>query len=82
MIGIDANVLVRYLTQDDPDQGKTATEFIENSCTKDINIPRTVEHLFESNFNFRIAMRAFESELTIGCFPPLKKWFSVITWLK
>ena len=35
MIGIDTNVLVRYLTQDDPDQGKIVTEFIENSCTKD-----------------------------------------------
>ncbi len=35
MIGIDTNVLVRYLAQDDPDQAKIATEFIENTCTKD-----------------------------------------------
>jgi predicted nucleic-acid-binding protein len=35
MIGIDTNVLVRYLTQDDPDQGKIATAFIEDTCTKD-----------------------------------------------
>ena len=35
MIGIDTNVLVRYLAQDAPDQAKIATEFIENTCTKD-----------------------------------------------
>jgi predicted nucleic-acid-binding protein len=35
MIGIDTNVLVRYLAQDDPDQAKIATEFIEDNCTKD-----------------------------------------------
>jgi len=35
MIGIDTNVLVRYLAQDDPDQTKIATAFIEDKCTKD-----------------------------------------------
>jgi len=35
MIGIDTNVLVRYLAQDDPDQTKIATAFIEDNCTKD-----------------------------------------------
>lgn len=35
MIGIDTNVLVRYLAQDDPKQAKIAAEFIEETCTKD-----------------------------------------------
>lgn len=29
MIGLDTNILVRYLTQDDPDQSLKATEIIE-----------------------------------------------------
>ena len=32
MIGIDTNVLVRYITQDDEAQSAIATEFIENYC--------------------------------------------------
>ena len=35
MIGIDTNVLARYLAQDDPDQAKIATAFIEDNCTRD-----------------------------------------------
>ena len=35
MIGLDTNVLVRYLTQDDPDQALRAGRVIEKSCTKD-----------------------------------------------
>ena len=33
MIGLDTNVLVRYLVQDDPVQAKVATRFIEEQCT-------------------------------------------------
>ena len=33
MIGIDTNVLVRYITQDDESQAIAATEFIENCCS-------------------------------------------------
>lgn len=33
MIGIDTNVLVRYITQDDEHQATIATEFIENYCS-------------------------------------------------
>ena len=33
MIGIDTNVLVRYITQDDEFQATAATEFIENCCS-------------------------------------------------
>ena len=35
MIGLDTNVLVRYLTQDDPDQAARAGQVIETWCTKD-----------------------------------------------
>ena len=33
MIGLDTNVLVRYLAQDDPKQSPVATRFIENSLS-------------------------------------------------
>lgn len=31
MIGLDTNVIIRYLTQDDPVQGKRAAQLIENA---------------------------------------------------
>lgn len=33
MVGIDTNVLVRYLTQDDPKQSAIATRFVEGSLS-------------------------------------------------
>ena len=33
MIGIDTNILVRYITQDDKLQSGVATDFIENYCS-------------------------------------------------
>lgn len=33
MIGIDTNVLVRYIAQDDPTQSKLATRLIETECS-------------------------------------------------
>ena len=35
MIGIDTNVLVRYLMQDDAEQARKATRFLERECTID-----------------------------------------------
>ena len=35
MTGIDTNVLVRYLVQDDPDQGRRAARFITNECSSE-----------------------------------------------
>jgi len=35
MIGIDTNVMVRYIVQDDPGQAKAATKLIEQSCRAD-----------------------------------------------
>ena len=33
MIGLDTNVLVRYIVQDDPEQSLAATRLIESRCT-------------------------------------------------
>lgn len=35
MTGLDTNVLVRYIVQDDPRQSKLATAFVENNCTQE-----------------------------------------------
>ena len=35
MIGLDTNVLVRYLTQDHPEQSPRANELIESRCTRE-----------------------------------------------
>ena len=35
MIGLDTNVIVRYLTQDDPIQSPIATEIFETRLTED-----------------------------------------------
>ena len=35
MIGIDTNVIIRYIVQDDMVQAKTATKLIEQSCSMD-----------------------------------------------
>ena len=35
MIGLDTNVLLRYLTQDDPEQSRRATEIIEGRLTEE-----------------------------------------------
>lgn len=33
MIGLDSNVLVRYIVQDDPEQASAASRLIEGQCT-------------------------------------------------
>lgn len=43
MTGIDTNVLVRYITQDDPVQAAQATKFIERKCTAEQ--PGFVNHI-------------------------------------
>ncbi len=35
MIGLDTNVLVRYIVQDDPVQATAATRLVESQCTAD-----------------------------------------------
>lgn len=43
MKGLDTNVLVRYLVQDDPNQSAIATRFIETQCTEES--PCIVRHI-------------------------------------
>lgn len=47
MIGLDTNVLVRYIVQDDADQAEAATRLIEERCTEQtrgfVGIPVLVE---------------------------------------
>jgi predicted nucleic-acid-binding protein len=35
MTGIDTNVLVRYITRDEPDQYRAAKAFLESHCTRE-----------------------------------------------
>lgn len=43
MIGIDTNVIVRYIVQDDPEQARAATKLIEQSCS--IDNPGYINHI-------------------------------------
>ena len=47
MIGLDTNVLVRYIVQDDPEQARAATRLIEGRCTEKspgyVSVPVLVE---------------------------------------
>ena len=43
MIGLDTNVVIRYLVQDDKKQSAAATHFIENSLTTDA--PGYINHV-------------------------------------
>jgi predicted nucleic-acid-binding protein len=36
MIGVDTNVLIRYIAQDDAAQSRRATKFIPNECSADL----------------------------------------------
>jgi len=35
MTGIDTNVLIRYITRDDPEQYQAAKTFLESNCTRE-----------------------------------------------
>lgn len=35
MTGIDTNILVRYVTRDDPEQYRAARAFLESNCTRE-----------------------------------------------
>ena len=43
MKGLDTNVIVRYLTQDDPKQAAVATRYIERHCTEES--PGVIGHI-------------------------------------
>ncbi|MDR1426351.1 MAG: hypothetical protein LBJ08_01145 [Bifidobacteriaceae bacterium] len=39
MIGLDTNVLVRFITKDDPDQSPTAAKFLDSLTRKNPGYP-------------------------------------------
>ncbi|OED39330.1 hypothetical protein AB833_15450 [Chromatiales bacterium (ex Bugula neritina AB1)] len=43
MIGLDTNVLIRYLVQDDEAQAETANHFIESKCSEEC--PGFINHI-------------------------------------
>jgi predicted nucleic-acid-binding protein len=59
MIGLDTNVLVRYLTQDDPIQSRKATEIIERRLTEEnpgfVSIVAMVETVWVLDRAYRLA---------------------------
>ncbi len=76
MIGLDTNVLIRYLAQDDPAQSKAAAVFIEKNCTKDqpgiinhIVLCETVWVLKKAyKYNKKIIIDVLKSILTVSEF--------------
>jgi len=70
--GIDTNVLVRYLVQDEPRQSKKATTFIEKYCS--IDAPCFISHIvlceltwvLESNYGQnRVAIASIIEQLLL-----------------
>lgn len=61
MIGLDTNVLIRYVTQDDPVQSPKATEVIERRLTEDnpgfISIVAMVETVWVLDRAYGLAAR-------------------------
>jgi predicted nucleic-acid-binding protein len=61
MIGLDTNVLVRYLTQDDPIQWRKATEIMERRLTEEnpgfVSIVAMVETVWVLERAYRLAAR-------------------------
>jgi len=61
MIGLDTNILVRYLTQDDPIQSLKATEIIERRLTEKvpgfISVVAMVETVWVLERAYRLAVR-------------------------
>jgi predicted nucleic-acid-binding protein len=59
MIGLDTNILVRYLTQDDPIQSPRATEIIERRLTEEnpgfVSIVAMVEIVWVLDRAYRLA---------------------------
>lgn len=58
MIGLDTNVLVRYLAQDDPAQSRRATEIVERKLTAEspgfVSIVTTVETVWVLDRAYRL----------------------------
>ena len=61
MIAVDTNLLVRILTNDDPNQARRAVKILKSD---DIYIPKTV--LLETEWVLRHAYEVGRSDITVG----------------
>lgn len=61
MIGLDTNILVRYITQDEPTQAALATRLIEGRCTK--AEPARIAQVVPCESDYLLAL----GNLTAGC---------------
>jgi predicted nucleic-acid-binding protein len=64
MIGLDTNVLIRYLTQDDPKQSATANHFIKKSVSHGENLWIGLITLCETVWVLERAYSLSKSEIT------------------
>ncbi|HTC41212.1 MAG TPA: type II toxin-antitoxin system VapC family toxin [Candidatus Acidoferrales bacterium] len=68
MIGLDTNILIRYLTQDDPVQSPKASEIIERQLTEEepgfVSIVAMVETVWELDRAYKL--EAQEIAATVG----------------
>ena len=63
MIGLDTNVLVRYLTQDDPAQSRRANRFIADSAARDELLHLSTIVLCETVWVLRWAYGAAKADI-------------------
>ncbi|MCF6301295.1 MAG: type II toxin-antitoxin system VapC family toxin [Proteobacteria bacterium] len=63
MIGLDTNVLIRFLTQDDPVQSKIATGFINSHCSDET--PGFVCHIVLCELSWVLESNYQQSKETI-----------------
>jgi len=63
MIGLDTNILVRYLSQDDPDQAAHATRIIERELTEESSGFIGLVVLVETTWVLRRLYRATPEEI-------------------
>ncbi len=58
MTGLGTNILIRYLTQDDPVQSRRATEIVENRLSEDrpgfVNVVTTAEVVWVLGRNYKL----------------------------
>jgi len=64
LIGLDTNILVRYLVQDDPRQSVAATKFIEQNCSEEN--PGFVCHVVLCELSWVLESNYRQSKATIA----------------
>jgi len=64
MRGLDTNVLIRYLVQDDPQQSRKATQYIERHCTGER--PGVINHVVLCEMTWVLAVNYDQSRAEIA----------------